>query len=222
MTSANPPRFNRLEVGAQGECTPMQLPTSGLDLFPERHPYRFCRFLCDLEDMVASVADDRDRVRIATILVHRLITQSLWIYQACPHPDPESGISTQRLYREPGYPFTVKIVAWSPGLQSPVHNHAAWSVIALLGDSTCGQEKNQFWCRQDDGQQANFAHLLPASQCVLKPGDILGMMPDAIHNICSLSSANAQKPTYTFNVYGAADLRHRYIFDTDKNTQQNH
>lgn len=213
-----------MEVGAEGKCTPMQVPSSGLEHFPKRYPYRFCRFLCDLEDLVESVLNDYDRIRIATLLTQRLLNQATWIFEACPVPEPGKGVAMRRLYREPGYPFTIKIVTWLPGGQSPVHNHSAWSIVAILGDGTgtCGYEKNQFWCRQDDGSQPNYAHLQPASQQILKPGDILGLTPEAIHSIEPISAANSQKPTYTFNVYGQADLQHRYIFDPATNGIRNH
>lgn len=201
---------------------PMQPPSSGLEYFPQRHPYRFCRFLCDLEDLVEAVLDDCDRIRIATILTQRLLTQASWIFESCPSPNTTKGLSIRRLYREPGYPFTIKTVTWIPGGQSPVHNHAAWSIVAILGDGTCGREKNQFWRRQDDGSKSGYAHLQPTSQKTLKPGDILGLMPDAIHSVNQISAINSQKPTYTFNIYGKADLKHRYVFDPATNGIQNH
>ena len=211
-----------LEVGAEGQCTPMQSPPSSLEYFPKRRPYRFCRFLCDLEDLVERVHDDCDRIRIAAILTQRLLTQATWIFESCPVPDANKGLSIRRLYREPGYPFTIKTVAWLPGGQSPVHNHAAWSIVAILGDGTCGHEKNQFWCRQDDGSQPDYAQLQPTNQQILKPGDILGLMPDAIHSVEQISTANSQKPTYTFNIYGKANLRHRYVFDPATSSVRNH
>lgn len=209
-----------LEVGADGICLPMQSPLSGLTQFPQRQPYRFCRFLCDLEDLVETISSDRDRIQIATQLVQRLLTQATWIFEACPEPDPDKGLAIRRLYREPGYPFTVKIVSWLPGTTSPVHNHGAWSIVAILGDGTCGQEENQFWQRQDDGSRPEYAQLQPASQRTLKPGDILGLMPDAIHSVRQVSVA--QRPTYTFNVYGKADLKRRFVFDPKTQQARNH
>ncbi len=218
----NPVSPAYLEVGASGHCTQMQQPSLQLAHFPHRHPYRFCRFLCDLEDLVEAVSDDCDRIRIATILVQRLLSQAPWIFEACPTPDPEKGLAIQRLYREPGYPFTIKLVSWQPSLKSPVHNHAAWSIVAILGDVTCGHEKNQFWQRQDNGSQPNYARLQPTEQQILKPGDILGLMPDAIHSVEQLSAPQSHKPTYTFNVYGKADLKQRYIFDPTTHRAKHH
>jgi predicted metal-dependent enzyme (double-stranded beta helix superfamily) len=218
---AVPLHLTYLEVGTAGQCGPVPL-SVGMDSFPERHPYRFCRFLCDLEDLVERVTDDRIRIRTAALLVQRLLAQATWITDACPTPDPSKGMAIRRLYREPGYPFTIKLVSWLPGIQSPVHNHAAWSIVAILGDATCGHEKNQFWQRQDDGSRPDFAQLQIASEWTLKPGNILGLTPGAIHSIESVSASGEQKPTYTFNVYGKANLKERFVFDPATHRVRHH
>ncbi|PZD73293.1 3-mercaptopropionate dioxygenase [Acaryochloris thomasi RCC1774] len=222
MDHSHMPSSALLEVGKSGICRPMQPPSQNIEHFPQRDPYRFCRFLCDLEDLVETVSDDCDRIRIAALLVQRLLAQAHWIMPSCPEPEPNKGLAIQRLYREPGYPFTIKLVSWLPGIKSPVHNHAAWSIVAIIGDATCGHERNQFWHRQDDGRQPDYAQLQPAEQHTLKPGNILGLMPDAIHSVEQLSAPHSQKPTYTFNVYGKADLKRRYIFDPATNRLKNH
>ena len=222
MAHSQPSHPALLEVGCEGICGPMQPPSQYIEHFPPRTPYRFCRFLCDLEDLVETVSDDCDRIRIAAHLVQRLLSQASWIVPSCPEPDPDRGLAIQRLYREPGYPFTIKLVSWLPGITSPVHNHAAWSIVAIIGDVTCGHEKNQFWHRQDDGRRADYAELQPADQQILKPGDILGLTPDAIHSVQQMSAPKSQRPTYTFNVYGKADLKRRYIFDPPTNRVKNH
>ncbi len=212
------------EIGGDGCLRTMPSPPSPLmRRFPLRKPYRLYRFLSDLDDLVVAVKHDRERLRIAAILVRHLLSQSEWIAQACPPPDPQLGWGLSFLYDEPGYPFTVQVVSWLPGESSPVHNHAAWSIVTLLGDpSTAGQEKNQLWQRQDDGSQPGHALVTPADDVILRPGDLVGFMPEAIHSVTSVPTTETDpQPTYTFNVYGATDFNQRFEFDPEKGTAVN-
>ncbi|MEQ8972582.1 MAG: cupin [Coleofasciculus sp. C1-SOL-03] len=208
-----------LEVKADGKCSPMGSPPATLGQFPLRHPYRFYRFLCDLDDLVESVSDDLERIRIAAVLTRHFLTQATWITETCPVPDQDQRVAGKSLYGEPGYPFIIQVVAWLPQ-RSPVHNHANWSIVGYLGDEMAGCEHNSFWCRQDDGLKKGHAIIKKASQQILKPGDIIGFTPDAIHSIVSIPCEKGidSKPTYTFNIFGETDFSQRYEFDPLNNT----
>lgn len=210
QTTSAPATF---EIGADGICQPMSKAPSSLRRFRLRRPYRLYRFLSDLDDLVDSVKSDRDRLRIAAVLVRHLLTESSWIAEACPDPDPDLGWSVHFLYDEPGYPFTVQTVSWVPGEGSPVHNHATWSVVAIVGDEQSGQEENTFWTRGDKGDRKGHADVVQTGQQILNPGDILTLMPEAIHSVKAISSTTTPQPTRTFNVYGLTDMERRYEFD---------
>lgn len=217
-TSASPRSY---EVAADGQVRAMASPTATLmRRFPQRKSYRLYRFLSDLDDLVAAVRSDRDRLRIATVLVRRLLERSPWIVNTCPQPDPDLGWGVHFLYDEPGYPFTIQTVSWLPGQTSPIHNHGGWSLVAIIGDpARSGRERNRLWHRQDDGSQAGYGQITQISEVILQPGDMVGFTPEAIHDVCALpASETAPQPTLTFNIYGETDFKNRYEFDPEQNT----
>ncbi len=169
-------------------------------------PYRLYRFLTDLEDILEQVADDQRRLRFICPLVRRLLNSSEWLHTNFSPPDPETGWSVVMLYDEPDFPLTVQTVVWSPGSVSPIHNHATWGIVALMG----GQEKNTFWQRSPTPQQPD--RIQPVNDRLLTPGDILCLMPDAIHQI----EVIGDEPTVSFNLYGKTDYHRRFEFNLEQ------
>jgi predicted metal-dependent enzyme (double-stranded beta helix superfamily) len=75
-----------------------------------------------------------------------------------------------------------------------------------------GQEQNTFWKRSPtpalpDRIEQTGSHLLA-------PGDILCLMPGAIHQI----EAMGDEPTISFNVYGVTDYDRRFEFNLEQHT----
>jgi predicted metal-dependent enzyme (double-stranded beta helix superfamily) len=173
-------------------------------------PYRLYRFLTDLEDILASTEDDRLRLQAICPLVRRLLNSSTWLQMTPLVPDPQTGWEVLMLYDEPFFPLTVQLVAWSPGVISPIHNHATWGVVALLQ----GQEKNTFWQRNPTEQLPDRIEAVCDRK--LSDGDILCLMPESIHQIEALGD----RPTISFNVYGETDYSQRFEFDPKSHTAQ--
>jgi len=171
-------------------------------------PYRLYRFLTDLEDILLTIADDRDRLKAIMPLVRHLLTSSYWLQMEYEPPSPKTGWSVKTLYREPEYPLTVQMVAWKPGTSSPIHNHGAWGIVALID----GTEKNRFWKRSPDAKFPNKIELV--GEQILQPGEIIGFTPGAIHSVESVGD----EPTISFNIYGETDYSQRYQYDTIKHT----
>jgi len=171
-------------------------------------PYRLYRFLTDLEDILTTIADDRLRLQSICPLVRKLLTSSDWLQMVPLNPDPATGWEVSMLYDEPFFPLTVQLVAWAPGVMSPIHNHAAWGVVALLS----GQEKNTFWQRSPTSEFPD--QIKPVGDRLLTPGDILCLMPDAINQVEALGA----QPTISFNVYGETNYDQRFEFDRKHNT----
>ncbi|MDJ0903607.1 MAG: cupin [Xenococcus sp. MO_188.B8] len=177
---------------------------------PEQ-PYRLYRFLTDLEDILLTIPDDRDRLKAIFPLVRKLLMSSYWLQMEYHTPNPETGWSVNTLYKEQDYPITIQTVAWLPGNVSPIHNHATWGIVALID----GQEKNRFWKRSPDKEYPHKIELIDEYNFI--PGDIIGLMPDAIHSVEPLG----EEPTITFNIYGETDFSQRYEFDSVKYTVKN-
>jgi predicted metal-dependent enzyme (double-stranded beta helix superfamily) len=178
------------------------------DTADDSRPYRLYRFLTDLENILDRVKDDQLRLRFICPLVRRLLTSSEWLQMNFLPPDPATGWSVVRLYNEPDFPITIQTVTWAPGSTSPVHNHATWGIVALLS----GQEKNTFWRRSP----THADRIEPTSDRLLVPGDILCLMPDAIHQV----EAMGDEPTISFNLYGETDFAQRFEFDIEQQTSR--
>lgn len=191
-----------------GQC---QLCKSAREWDLLRTPYRFYRFLTEIEDAIAEVDDETSCLPKIRKLVRQLITNSYWIQTRYLEPCPETGISVIVLYDEIGYPLTVQTVTFAPGISSAVHNHGTWGVVAVLK----GQEKNTFWQRSPDRDFP--AKIAPVSERILKPGDIISFTPDAIHSI----EAVGDEPTITFNIYGETHHKQRFEFDPLSHTAKN-
>ncbi|NJL91346.1 MAG: cupin [Coleofasciculaceae cyanobacterium SM2_1_6] len=171
-------------------------------------PYRLYRFLTDLEDIIWQESDDRLRLQRICPLVRRLLNSSEWIFTSFLLPDPATGWSVQLLYDEPDFPITIQMVAWSPQSVSPIHNHGAWGLVAILD----GAEKNTFWQRSSTAEAPD--QIKKTGEHCLLGGDILCFMPDAIHQI----EVMGDQPTISFNVYGETDYTQRFEFDLEHNT----
>ena len=128
-------------VANDGQCKALEGFSQPKELI---EPYRLYRFLTDLEDVLNQVTDDQLRLQAIAPLVRQLLNSAEWLQILPLQPDPDTGWAVTMLYDEPFFPLTVQLVAWAPGMASPIHNHASWGLVALLS----GQEKNTFWWPQ--------------------------------------------------------------------------
>jgi len=174
-------------------------------------PYRLYRFLSDVEDIIWQEPDDRLRLQKICPLVRRLLNDSEWILTSFGLPDRETGWSVQMIYDEPDFALTVQTVAWSPQRVSSIHNHATWGIVALID----GEEKNTFWQRSPSAEFPD--RLVKTGEHTLTSGDILCLMPDAIHQI----EAIGDEPTISFNLYGITNYSQRFEFDVEQHTAKN-
>ena len=187
-------------VSDNGQCQPCETATHTPN---SDRPYRLYRFLTDLEDILCNVTDDTQRLQLICPLVRLLLNSSEWLQYEYEPPNPETGWSVTTLYDEPDFPLTVQTVAWAPGATSPIHNHAAWGVVAILD----GQEKNSFW---QPANKDKSEGIVKVGERLLVPGEIISFTPNAIHNI----EVVGDEPTVSFNLYGETDYEQRFEFDS--------
>lgn len=195
-------------VTNEGQCFPFADLQTDLQKDAFTIPYRLYRFLTDVENILCQETDDRVRLQKICPLVRRLLNDSEWILTSFALPDRETGWSVQTLYDEPDFALTVQTVAWSPQSISPVHNHATWGIVALID----GEEKNTFWKRSPCAKSPD--RLVQTGEHTLTSGDILCLMPDAIHQIEALG----HEPTISFNIYGITNYSQRFEFDVEQHT----
>lgn len=173
-----------------------------------RTPYRFHRFLTEVEDALEATFDETDCLPQLRLLVRRLITNSYWVQTQYVEPNPDTGSGVIMLYDEIGYPLTVQIATCLPGTTSTVHNHGNWGIVAVLR----GEEENTLWKRIHDPQFPDRVERI--AQVRLLPGDIISFTPDAIHQVTSVGD----EPTVTFSIYGETHHSKRFEFDVVNHT----
>jgi predicted metal-dependent enzyme (double-stranded beta helix superfamily) len=195
-------------VTADGQCEACEIPDNWEW---STKPYRLYRFLSDLEDILQDKSSDRERLAALRPLVRRLLTSSYWLLGEYLEPDPNTGWSVLTLYEEPDFPITVQTVAWLPGRFSPIHNHGAWGIVAVLS----GWEKNRFWRRKNDSKFPDAIEQV--GEQILEPGEMISFLPDAIHDV----EAAGDEPVITFSVYGETNYKQRFEFDLMNHTAKN-
>jgi predicted metal-dependent enzyme (double-stranded beta helix superfamily) len=191
------------EMGCCLPLVPPELKPDGLDV-----PYRLYRFLTDLEDVLRSTTDPQTQLQQIVPLVRRLLDEASWLEMMPIVPNPETGWEVVTLYDEPMFPLTVQMVAWAPGTESPIHNHACWGLVALLS----GEEQNTFWRREATPELPD--RITQVGEHGLQAGEIITFLPDAIHQIQALGD----QPTISFNLYGETDYDRRFEFDPEQGT----
>jgi predicted metal-dependent enzyme (double-stranded beta helix superfamily) len=83
--------------------------------------------------------------------------------------DP-SGYQSHLLYVEPDGSFSVTVMVWLPGQETPVHDHLAWCVTAVLA----GTEHEEIFAVRDGRLQVSERRQNPAGTVsgFAPPGDI--------------------------------------------------
>lgn len=175
-----------------------------------RTPYRFHRFLTEVEDVLEVAMDETDCLPQLQQLVRRLLVNSYWIQTQKAEPNPATGSGVTMLYDEIGYPLTVQVTTCLPGTTSSIHNHGNWGIVAVLK----GEEKNTLWQRT----HPQLAHWIePVAEVTLLPGDIISFTPNAIHSVVAVGD----EPTVTFSMYGETHHSKRFEFDPVAHTAKN-
>ncbi len=186
-------------VTDDGRCTSF----GSIEDEPPERTYRLYRFLTDMEDILERETDEAKQVQAIIPLVRKLLISSYWLQMEHKPPSKKTGWSVNFLYREHEYPITVQMVAWAPGTQSKIHNHATWGIVAMVG----GEEKNTFWRQAADDPK----DIKLAGEKMLYPGDIIGFTSNAVHRVSPIGD----EPTVSFNLYGASDHSRRYKYDPE-------
>ncbi|MEO1393032.1 MAG: cupin [Cyanobacteria bacterium J06634_5] len=184
-------------VTDDGTCTEF----GSIETEPPERTYRMYRFLTEMEDILAAEPDDAKRVQALIPLVRKLLISSYWLQMEYKPPSEKTGWSVNFLYREHEYPLTVQMVAWAPGTESKIHNHATWGIVAMVG----GEEKNTFW-KHAEGDPKTITEV---GEQTLYPGDIIGFTSNAVHKVAPIGD----EPTISFNLYGITDYSRRYKYE---------
>jgi 3-mercaptopropionate dioxygenase len=108
--------------------------------------------------------------------------------------DP-AGYQSHLLHAEPGGSFSVSAMVWRPGQQTPVHDHVAWCVTAVLQ----GQEYEEIFALADDALADDALALRLVARNVNPAGSVSGFAPPGdIHRVRNTGDTVA----ISLHVYG--------------------
>ena len=128
--------------------------------------------------------------RVASALCAGLPDPSVILPADLRRGDP-SGYQSHLLYAAPDGTFSVSAMVWLPGQQTPIHDHVAWCVTAVLQ----GREHEEIFALDSGGQAlrrtARNVNLAGSVSAFAPPGDI--------HRVRNTGSTVA----ISMHVYGA-------------------
>jgi len=175
--------------------------------------YSIERFVEDLRAIAAEGGTPATIVERVRPLARELALARAWLrpeHYAC---DPEQGFGVHVLHEEPDHTLFVIAAAWLPGRGVAPHNHGTWAVVAGVD----GPERNVFWTRVDDGSRPGYARLEKRGEKVFGPGDVLTLLPGAIHSVVN----DTTQVTVSLHVYGYnLNLAQRSQFDPERDLEQ--
>jgi predicted metal-dependent enzyme (double-stranded beta helix superfamily) len=175
--------------------------------------YRLAEFVTDLRSIRADAQDPVEITERVRPLARALALARTWLEPKHYVGDEEQGFGVHVLHEEPDHTLLVFAAAWLPGRGAPPHTHGTWAVVAGVD----GSERNVFWTRVDDGARPGYAKLRKQAEQVFGPGDVLTLLPDAIHSVVNESA----QVTVSLHVYGYnLNLTNRSEFDPDRDLER--
>jgi 3-mercaptopropionate dioxygenase len=127
--------------------------------------------------------------RVAAALRGALPDPAVLLPAPLRHGDP-AGYQTHLLHAEPGGSFSIAAMVWLPGQETPIHDHVAWCVPAVLQ----GAEHEEIFAPAAGGA------LRLVARNVNLPGSVSGFAPPGdIHRVRNAGDGVA----ISMHVYGA-------------------
>jgi predicted metal-dependent enzyme (double-stranded beta helix superfamily) len=133
--------------------------------------------------------------RVAQALGVQLPDPALILPAPLRRGDP-AGYQSHLLHAEPDGTFSVSAMVWLPGQQTPVHDHVAWCVTAVLQ----GREHEEIFALADGELAGGGQALRLAARNVNPPGSVSAFAPPGdIHRVRNTGDTVA----ISMHVYGA-------------------
>ena len=156
--------------------------------------YSLDAFVSDLRAAAAATRTSADTLARVRPLAVRLAAERTWLRPEHYRTDPDQGFLLHLLHEEPNHDLAVMALAWLPGRGTPPHDHGTWAIVVGVD----GEERNEYFRRVDDCTRPGHAELEKVSERVCGPGDVVQMLPGAIHRVTNIGP----KVAVSLHVYG--------------------
>jgi predicted metal-dependent enzyme (double-stranded beta helix superfamily) len=171
--------------------------------------YTLDAFVTDLRAVASATTDPGAIAALVRPMARELALARTWLQKAHYVCDPTQGFGIHVLHEEPDHTLFVIAAAWLPGRGVAPHNHGTWAVVAGVD----GPERNAFWKRLDDGSRPGHAKIVKVAEKDFGPGDVLTLLPDAIHSVRNETDA----VTVSLHAYGYnLNMSGRLQFDPER------
>src|SRR5215470_11245973 len=176
----------------------------------ERYPLE--SFVAQLRDATSQSTNPTETLARVRPLAVRFAADRGWVGPDLYRTDPEQGFLIHLLHEEPNHDLAVMALAWLPGRGTPPHDHGTWAIVVGVD----GEERNEYFRRVDDRKRPGHAELEKVSERVCRKGDVVQMLPGAIHSVTNVGSGVA----LSLHVYGR-HINHtgRSQFDVEAKTE---
>jgi len=171
--------------------------------------YTLEAFVKDLRALAPAATDPGAIAALVRPMARELALARTWLQKTHYTCDPAQGFGVHVLHEEPDHTLFVVAAAWLPGRGVAPHNHGTWAVVAGVD----GPERNAFWKRLDDGSRRGYAKIEKVAEKDFGPGDVLTLLPDAIHSVRNETGA----VTVSLHAYGYnLNMSGRLQFDPER------
>jgi predicted metal-dependent enzyme (double-stranded beta helix superfamily) len=175
--------------------------------------YTLAELVRSLRTITADSRDPEEITMRVAPLVRALALARTWLEPKHYTGDAAQGFGVHVLHEERDHTLLVFAAAWLPGRGSSPHNHGTWAVVAGVD----GAERNTFWDRLDEGSRPGYAKIRKQGEKVFGPGDVLTLLPGAIHSVANEST----QVTVSLHVYGYnLNLTTRSEFDPERDVDR--
>lgn len=168
--------------------------------------YGFDRFIAELEHIVPRSSHQHELVQRLVPSMQKLLSNEALL----PHDFLRALIAGHhdgRVYTSPEHGFFVQVFAWSPGANTPVHDHKTWGLMGIYQNQL---EITEYFVHQQPEtgtQELELKQRFNAGRgmiaCVTSPDD-------EIHDVRNPS----QDYSFSIHVYGA-ELHQTDYYDSE-------
>jgi predicted metal-dependent enzyme (double-stranded beta helix superfamily) len=154
----------------------------------------WARFVRELRAITTAASSPGAIIAGVRPMLLELALSRTWVQPHHLECDPVQGFGVHALHEEADHTLWVVALSWLPGRGAPPHDHRTWAVVAGVE----GMETNTYWRRLDDGRRPGHAELARIGEEVVGPGDVIALLPDAIHSVTN----KTDRVTLSLHVYG--------------------